>query len=115
VPRELFCRLGGFNTDLVNRFEDVDFCLRVHRAGLRICYSPHSIGVQSATNWHPTAEQDRTNCFRFYARWTGALWQDDDHYLKEDGLERDSLSALYRGLAARIAAQVQEVGVELAQ
>jgi GT2 family glycosyltransferase len=99
VARDRFCRLGGFSTDLVNRFEDIDFCVRMRKAGGRIRYTPRSISVRTAENWQPTAEQDRTNCFRFHARWTGSLWQNDEHYLKEDGLTHDSLSALYRELA----------------
>ena len=110
VSRELFRRLGGFNTDLVNRFEDVDFCLRVRQAGFRVLYTPTSVAALTSINWQPTPEQDRTNCFRFYARWTGALWQNDEQYLKADGLDRDSLSQLYRKMAAQLAVGLQQHG-----
>lgn len=103
VARAQFCRLGGFSSDLVNRFEEVDFCLRVRQAGLRVIYTPRSVSVRTAATWQPLPEQDRLNCFRFYARWTGSLWQDDAQYLAQDGLEHDTLSAIYRGLAARLA------------
>jgi len=108
VSRELFCRLGGFHTDLVNRFEDVDFCLQVRKAGLRVLYTPSSVAALRSINWQPTPEQDRMNCSRFYARWTGSLWQNDEQYLKEDGLDRESLSQLYRAIAARLAVEVQQ-------
>ena len=107
VTRELFCRLGGFSTDLTNRFEDVDFCLQVRKAGLRVLYTPTSVAALTSINWQPTLEQDRVNCSRFYARWTGSLWQNDEKYLKEDGLDREALSRLYREIAARLAADLQ--------
>ena len=31
------------------------------------------------------------NRIRFYSKWTGFLWQDDEAYLKEDGLTHDGL------------------------
>jgi GT2 family glycosyltransferase len=106
VGREQFCRLGGFSKDLINRFEEVDFCLRMRKSGGRVLYTPRSISVRTADNWRPTPEQDRVNCFRFYARWTGSLWQNDEHYLKEDGFNHDSLSALYREFAQKLSVEV---------
>jgi GT2 family glycosyltransferase len=104
----LFGELGGFSTDLGNRLEDVDFCLRVQQAGQRVWYTPHGTSVQARDSWRPTVEQDRRNCFRFYGRWPGFLWQDDDRYLTEDGLDRDALSALYKKIAAQISASVSQ-------
>ena len=107
VARDLFCRLGGFNTDLVNRFEDIDFCLRVKEEGRRVLYTPSSTIIRAEPSWLPDPEQDRLNCYRFYARWTGSMWQDEDSYLKEDGLTHDDLSSLYRDLASRIGDRVR--------
>ena len=39
---------------------------------------------------------------RFYSKWTGSLWQDDEQYLLEDNLDHDKLSALYRALSRGI-------------
>ena len=69
-------------------------------------YTPRSISVWTADNWRPTLEQDQVSCFRFYARWTGSLWQNDGHYLKEDGFDHDSLSALYREFAQKLSLEV---------
>lgn len=112
VGREQFCRLGGFSEDLINRFEEVDFCLRLRKTGARILYTPQSISVRTADNWRPTPEQDRTNCYRFYARWAGSLWQDDEHYLKDDGFDHDSLSAWYRDFAQQISVEVAKEETE---
>jgi hypothetical protein len=42
VRREIFERLGRFDEahDVINN--DLDFCLRAHRAGLRTIYTPHA-------------------------------------------------------------------------
>lgn len=103
VSRDLFCRLGGFSADLANRFEDLDFCLRVGESGLRVLYAPEGLILRAASSWQPTPEQDQGNRIRFYAKWIGSLWQDDDRYLREDGIDHDALSLLYRDIAARLA------------
>ena len=103
VTRELFCRLGGFSTDLSNRFENIDFCLRVKRAGLRVIYTPASAVTCQQATWQSRSELEPLNRIRFYSKWTGFLWQDDQGYLEEDNLTHDALSALYRELAGRLA------------
>ena len=110
TARELFCRLGGFSSDLMNRFEDIDFCLRVQQEGRRVLYTPSSTIIRAEPSWLPDPDQDRLNCYRFYARWTGSLWQDDDRYLKEDGLTHEDLSALYRDLVNRLSNRAEEQG-----
>lgn len=103
LSRELFCQLGGFNAALHNRFEDIDFCLRVQQHGRTVVYTPDSTTIRQSASWLPNPIQDQTNCIRFYSQWTGMLWQDDEKYLEEDGLTHDALSMLYRDLAARVA------------
>lgn len=107
IAREHFCRLGGFSTDLVNRFEDIDLCLRIGETGARVLYTPQSTILRTAGSWEPTQPDDELNRMRFYARWMGSLWQDDERYLTEDGLDHDTLAALYRDLALRVAAGAQ--------
>lgn len=113
VARDLYCRLGGLNQTLLNRFEDIDFCLRLKQAGLRNLYTPQSRMVHQASSWEPSAEHVQNNCIRFYSKWTGALWQDDGVYLREDGLTHDALSALYRELAGRVAYGAQAASATL--
>jgi GT2 family glycosyltransferase len=103
VTRELFCRLGGFSAELSNRFEDIDFCLRVQRAGLRVIFTPESAVTRQHVAWQSLKDQEQLNCIRFYSKWTGFIWQDDECHLQEDGLTHDALSALYRELAGRLA------------
>jgi O-antigen biosynthesis protein len=40
TPREVFEELGGLATVLPVNFNDVDYCLKVHRSGRRIVYDP---------------------------------------------------------------------------
>jgi hypothetical protein len=103
APRELICRIGGFTASLRNRFEDIDFCLRAEEAGLKAVYMPKCNIIRQAPGWEPLPDDDARNRIRFFSRWAGQLWQDDEAYLKEDGLTHDALSALYRELAARLA------------
>jgi O-antigen biosynthesis protein len=42
VRREVFEEVGGFNEDFAVAFNDVDFCIRVARAGYRLLYTPHA-------------------------------------------------------------------------
>jgi len=104
VCRELFCQLGGFNSELHNRFDDIDFCLTLRRAGLRVLYTPGCVMTRVAASWQVVPEKDVLSRIRFYSKWTGSLWQNDERYLREDSLTHDSLSALYREFAGRVAA-----------
>lgn len=49
--REIYERLGGFDTRFRFDFNDVDYCLRVRRAGYRIVFTPYSelYHLESAT------------------------------------------------------------------
>jgi GT2 family glycosyltransferase len=40
IRREVFQKVGGFDKALPQRFADVDFCLKVRRAGYLIVYTP---------------------------------------------------------------------------
>jgi GT2 family glycosyltransferase len=110
VSCERFCRAGGFNPALRNRFEDVDFCLSMREAGLKIHYTPRSAVSRQLPSWAPSAEQEQSNCIHFYSKWTGRLWQNDGEYLRQDGLTHEVLSALYRDLASRIVTGVKSLG-----
>jgi GT2 family glycosyltransferase len=42
VRREVFDQVRGFNEDLAVAFNDVDFCLRLRKAGLRVVWTPYA-------------------------------------------------------------------------
>ncbi|MGH7930218.1 MAG: glycosyltransferase, partial [Candidatus Binatia bacterium] len=115
APRRLFCRLGGFSAEFSNRFEDIDFCLRAQRnAGLRIVYTPNSVVSRQYVTWHAIDKQEQLNRIRFYSKWTGFIWQDDEFYLREDGVTHDALCALSREVAERVAYGVYQLSSDSA-
>jgi GT2 family glycosyltransferase len=43
MRRDLFARLGGLDeAHLAVAYNDIDFCLRIRAAGLRVIYTPHA-------------------------------------------------------------------------
>lgn len=55
TPRELYLRLGGLDETFWNGYEDVDYCLRVRAAGLRIVYD----GAASLTHFESQSGPQR--------------------------------------------------------
>ena len=57
--KAVFDEVGGFNEQLAIDFNDVDYCLRLRRAGYRIVYTPHAelyhleSGSISDRTWNP--------------------------------------------------------------
>jgi hypothetical protein len=43
VRRSAFEQVGGFNEDFRLYFEDVDFCVRLWKAGWRVCMDPSQV------------------------------------------------------------------------
>jgi GT2 family glycosyltransferase len=94
VRRDVFVELGGFDEALAIAFNDVDFCLRLRRAGWRIVWTP------SAELYHnESASIGRHDARKRAKEWTLALdlmrsrWNDelreDPHY--NPNLSLDSL------------------------
>ena len=79
VRRDIFDRLGRFDEahEVVNN--DLDFCLRAHRAGLRTIYTPHAtlIHHELASRDHLTDEFDTT---RFTGEWHGLFAAGDPYF-----------------------------------
>jgi glycosyltransferase involved in cell wall biosynthesis len=42
VRREVYVQVGGFDENLAVAFNDIDFCLRLRKAGYRIVWTPHA-------------------------------------------------------------------------
>jgi GT2 family glycosyltransferase/glycosyltransferase involved in cell wall biosynthesis len=77
VRSELFAAIGGFDEGYVNGFEDVDLCLRLRAAGLRVRYRGdvaivHHEGVTSGASY-----VGEGNAERFMERWRAALEGDE--------------------------------------
>ena len=79
VRRPVFEALGGFDESFPVAFNDVDFCLRLGRAGYRVLYTPHAelTHYESASRGLSGYSGD----FReFVARWWDELRADDPFY-----------------------------------
>lgn len=76
TPRALFERLGGFDESFPIDFNDVDYCLRVRRLGLRVVYTPHAelVHHESSTIGPRTQAGPEGDSFR--ERWAQVLGSD---------------------------------------
>jgi len=85
VRRDVFAEVGGFDEALPVRFNDVDFCLRVHAAGWRIVWTPSAelYHKESATigghDMRELEEAFRSELDLIRRRWSDYL-DHDPHY-----------------------------------
>jgi GT2 family glycosyltransferase/SAM-dependent methyltransferase len=76
VPKEVFDSLGGFDQSLPVAYNDIDFCLRLRDAGLRIVYTPFSelVHEESAIRGHASREPIETAIM--WQRWEPIIRRD---------------------------------------
>jgi GT2 family glycosyltransferase len=79
VRREVFEALGGFDEDLPVAFNDIDFCIRLGRAGYRVLYTPHAVlthyeSVSRGLSGYTADFQ------RFLTHWGDLIREDDPYY-----------------------------------
>ncbi len=84
VRREVFEELGGFDEGLPVAFNDVDFCIRLGRAGYRVLYTPHAelTHYESVSRGLSGYQGDFAG---FLARWWDVLRKDDPYYNRNLG------------------------------
>ena len=78
MRRDLFAEVGGFDEGFVNGWEDVDLCLRLRSAGLRVVYRGDVAVVHAegqTSGGHYGADN---NVVRFQQRWLASLDDDSD-------------------------------------
>lgn len=81
--RATFARVGGFDTGFPVDFNDVDFCLRVQRAGLRVVYTPHAVMQHDESASARRIAADRLDARRFAERWAAMVRRDPWHNAQE--------------------------------
>ena len=74
--REVFEKVGGFNERLPVDFNDVDYCLRVRAAGLRIVYTPYAQLVHFEAGTIGRSTQDASELDEMRRTWGSALQRD---------------------------------------
>jgi GT2 family glycosyltransferase len=101
VPRATYEKIGGLDTGYFWSIEDVDYCQRVHRAGLRVVYFPavavrHHIGGSSASAPSRAVIARHRGMWRYYRS-----------YLRPSGWRGPLMDALVSGgILLRLAAQL---------
>jgi len=88
IRREVFQKVGGFDKALPRRFADVDFCLKVRRAGYLIVYTPLAklIGAAPVSEAH-----DNSGEAIIRQRWSDVL-EGDPYYNPNLSRERADFS-----------------------
>ena len=94
VRRTAWDALAGFDTQLATYLQDVDLCLRAHRMGWEVAFTPDSVlfhmeSVSArATLCDPAMLERRgREHARFVKRWGGAIFEDpfrSPHWSKQD-------------------------------
>jgi GT2 family glycosyltransferase len=84
LTRDVFLKVHGFTEGFVWGYEDVDLCLKIRSAGLRVLYNPKAIAVhlESAT-LGVLQNRDDLNNYRLYRnRWDSLLVPLEEDYLR---------------------------------
>src|SRR4029077_388512 len=82
VRKTIFDDLGGFDENLANNFNDVDFCLRLRERGWEIIWTPYAnlIHRESASRGRDSGSEESVQLSReatyMQGRWSEQLWRD---------------------------------------
>jgi N-acetylglucosaminyl-diphospho-decaprenol L-rhamnosyltransferase len=73
IRRQAFEQIGGFDPGYFMYFEEMDACLRLHRAGWRIVFDPlaevkHVVGGSTRSAPYRKVVHHHASAFRFYCR-----------------------------------------------
>jgi GT2 family glycosyltransferase len=84
VRREAFDEVGGLDVSFPVAYNDVDFCLKLRRAGWRIVYVPDAVLVHHGSASFGTHQKDREeeharDAARMQERWGAVLLDDPMH------------------------------------
>ena len=76
MRREVFAAVGGMNEDLAVTWNDIDLCLRVRAAGLRVVWTPHAVLMHREGSTRGLEDTDPAKYARFRAEQAlvGDLW-----------------------------------------
>jgi GT2 family glycosyltransferase len=79
MRREVFEEVGGFDEKFPLDFGDVDYCLRLRRAGYRIVYTPYAQLYHLESGSLGRHEQSRSDLDEMRRIWGRAV-EDDPYY-----------------------------------
>jgi GT2 family glycosyltransferase len=79
IRNDLFRRLGGFDAEFPNNYNDVDLCLRARESGLEVV----CVGVQGVVHAECQTRQGVVRFderYKLYRRWSSVLARTDPYY-----------------------------------
>ncbi len=77
VRREIFQKIGGFDEEFLNGYEDVDLCLKIGETGSLLVYQPESVVAHYESQSGPERFRNvRQNIARLHAKWLGKIKPD---------------------------------------
>ena len=84
VRREAFVEVGGLDVSFPVAYNDIDFCLKLPRAGWRIVYAPDAVLVHRGsasfeTHQHGREKEHMRDAARMQERWGRTLLDDPTH------------------------------------
>jgi GT2 family glycosyltransferase len=79
VRTSVFDEVGGFDVAFARDFNDVDFCLRVHRTGRRVAWTPYAHFTHYDGATMARKKSDTAEAREFRARWA-AVYPVDPYY-----------------------------------
>jgi GT2 family glycosyltransferase len=79
VRRDLYEELGGLDVHFATHYQDVDFCLKIRRRGLRNLFTPRSVLIhyESASRG---PQYDRLDRALLLDRWADTIARGDPYY-----------------------------------
>lgn len=87
IRRDLFERVGGFDEQYLNSYEDVDLCCRVRELGLKVVYCASSVLYHFASVSETRHDMDAANQELLLSRWKGFLKPDMRERYLADGFD----------------------------
>ncbi len=97
VRREVFVAVDGMNEDLAVTWNDIDFCVRVRAAGLRVVWTPHAVLMHREGSTRGLEDADPAKYARFRAE-QALVAQKWPHAMRCDPFLNPNLVALGDGL-----------------
>lgn len=88
VRRAVFEKMGGFSGEFPSALQDVDFCLRLGKEGLRVLYTPYAQLYHEEAGTAPFHRDSRL----FRERWHEILENGDPYYNMNFTLEKPDFS-----------------------
>jgi len=86
VKKAVFDQLGGFDEQYVNGYEDVDFCLRLRKAGYKVVYCPKSVVTHLESKTPGRFDAMDRNRELLIQRWGDVLVCDERDIYRQDNI-----------------------------